>query len=225
MERVKLVVHPREEVGSRNVRRLRKEGLVPGVLYGAGKEARPLSVDEKSLREAFGTSSGLHAVVDITFEGQKTAHVAVLKEYQVDHVRSVVTHVDFHEVKLTDPIEADVAVVLEGTPAGVKLGGILEVLTREVTLKALPTEIPDHISFDVSALEVGDVAHVSDLAIPEGVQILDDLDETLCTVQMPRAVVEPGEGEEGEEGELAPAEEGAEPEVIDPHKQEGSESE
>jgi large subunit ribosomal protein L25 len=229
MERVKLVVHPRSESGTRAVKRLRKQGLIPGVLYGAGKPAAALSVDERELRAAVSTEAGLHAVLDITFEGQKTAHVAVLKEYQLDNVRHVVTHVDFHEVKLTEPIEAKVTVAIEGECAGVKMGGILDVLLREITARALPTHMPDHVTLDVTDLEMGDVAHVRDLVVPEDITVLDDPDDAVCTVLVPRKVVEVEaeleEGEEEEEGEAA-AEEPTEPEVVgSPKRDEGGAAE
>jgi large subunit ribosomal protein L25 len=183
------------------------------VLYGHGKAAHPLAVDERALREAISGPAGLHAVIDVTFAGQKTAHTVVLKEYQLDGVKRVVTHVDFQEVKLTDPIEADVEVVFEGDAAGVKMGGVLDVLVREVTVKALPMEVPEHLVLDVSAFEVGDVGHVSDLVVPEGVEILAGPDEALCSLQLPRKVVLTEEEEEAEAEAAATDEEGG-PEVI-----------
>lgn len=215
MERVKLVAHPRIEAGSRAVRRLRKEGMIPGVLYGHGKAAHMFSVRDRDLREAIHRGGGMNAVFDVVFEGHKTSHTAVIKDYQLDGVRHVVTHVDLHEVKLSEPIEASVAVVLEGQPAGVKLGGILDVLVREITVKALPMQIPEKVTLDVSALEMGDVARVGDLVLPDDVEVLDELDEPLCTVLVPRKATLSAE-EEAAEAEEAAAEAGgeAEPEVI-----------
>jgi large subunit ribosomal protein L25 len=213
MERVKLEVQPRVDVGSRAVRRLRKQHLVPGVLYGHGKAAHPLTVDERVLRDAVSGPAGLHAVMDISFAGQKTSHTAVVKEYQLDGVKRVVTHVDFQEVKLTDPIEAEVTVVFEGDAAGVMVGGVLDVLMREVTIKALPMAIPERLVLDVSALEVGDVGHVRDLVLPEGAEILNDPDEVLCSLMMPRVAVATEEEEEAA-AEAAAVAEAAGPEVI-----------
>lgn len=216
MERVRLVAHPRSEAGSRAVRRLRKQGMIPGVLYGHGKPAHLLSIGDRDLRDAIQQGGGMNAVLDITLEGQKTSHTAVIKDYQLDAVRHVFTHIDFHEVKLSEPIEATVAVVVEGQAAGVKMGGILDVLVREVNVRALPMEIPEKVVIDVSALEIGDVARVSDLVMPGEVEILDDADEAICSVLVPRKVVLSAE-EEAAEGEEAAAEEAAadaEPEVI-----------
>lgn len=216
MERVKLVAHPRTEAGSRAVRRLRKQGMIPGVLYGHGKAAHLLSIGDRDLRDAIQQGGGMNAVLDITLEGQKTTHTAVIKDYQLDGVRHVVTHVDFHEVKLSEPIEATVAIAVDGQPAGVKLGGILDVLLREITVKALPMEIPEKVVLDVSALEMGDVARVADLVLPETVEVMDAPDEVVCTVLVPRKAVLTPE-EEAAEGEEAAAEEAAaeaEPELI-----------
>jgi large subunit ribosomal protein L25 len=216
MERVKLVAQPRTDAGSRNARRLRKQGLIPGVLYGHGKAAHLLTVGERDLRDAIHSGGGTNAVLDITIEGQKTSHTAVIKDYQLDGVRHVVTHIDFHEVKLSEPIEATVPVVLEGQPAGVKLGGILDILVREITVKALPMQIPERVVLDVTALEMGDVAHVADLDLPDDVEVLDDADEPICSVLVPRkATLTPEEEEAAAEAEaLEGAAAGAEPEVI-----------
>jgi large subunit ribosomal protein L25 len=208
MDRVKLVVQPRDAGGSREARRLRRQGLIPAVLYGAGKPAVSIAVDEHALRAAVTTGAGLHAVLDVVIEGHKQAHVAIVKEYELDKVKHVVTHVDFQEIKLTERIESDVTITFEGTPVGVRLGGgLLDVVTREVTVSALPTDVPEHIAFDVEGLDVGEVAHVSDLHVPDTVTILDDPDEVVCSVLAARVA----EVEAGEEGE-APAP--AEPEVV-----------
>ena len=120
-DRVTLEVTARDsdQVGSRRVRRLRKEGLIPGVLYGKG-HARAILVKERELRTALTTSSGLHAIVDVVIQGQTTPHHAVLKDYQRHPIRGTLTHVDFHEVRLDRPIQATVAVQLVGDSPGAK---------------------------------------------------------------------------------------------------------
>ena len=136
MERVKLVVHPRTETGSRAVRRLRKQGMIPGVLYGHGKAAHMHQRRRPRPARRAPPGGGMNAVLDIIFEGQKTAHTAVIKDYQLDGVTHVVTHVDFHEVKLDEPIEATVAVVFEGQ-AGRRQDWAASstILMREITVK------------------------------------------------------------------------------------------
>jgi large subunit ribosomal protein L25 len=217
MDRVKLVVQHRSETGTRNAKRLRAAGLIPGVLYGAGKPALPLVVESRELRSAVTTDAGTHAVIDVLFEGTKTAHVAIVKDMQLDAVRHVVTHVDLQEIKLTDKIETTVVVHFEGTPHGVKMGGMLDINTHEVTVVGLPTDIPEHLDVDVEALEMGDVAHVSDLIVPENIQVLDDPDEVVCSVLAPKIVEEEVEEVEGEAA-------ATEPEVVGkPEAEEGAE--
>ena len=216
-ERVTLQVSEREadQLGSRRVRRLRKEGLIPGVLYGKG-HARAFVVGERELRAALTGSSGLHAILDVVIEGQKTPPHAVLKEYQQHPIRGTLTHVDFHEVRLDQPIQATVNIQLVGESPGAKQGGVVQQVTREIRVEALPTAIPEHIEVDMAPLEVGEILRVVDLPAFEGVTYLDDPETVLANCSMPRGIAEleeaeAAEGEEGEEGgEAAEGEPGAE---------------
>jgi large subunit ribosomal protein L25 len=212
-DRVTLEVSERgaDQVGSRNVRRLRKDGLVPGVLYGKGS-TRAIVVKERELRNALTGPSGLHAIVDVVIEGQTTPHHAVLKEYQRHPIRGTLTHVDFHEVRLDRPIQATVNVLLVGESPGAKQGGVVQQVTRELRVEALPTAIPEHIEGDVSSLEVGGTVRVADLPAIDGVTYLDDPETVLANCSIPRGITELEEAEaaEGEEGEEA-GESGAEP--------------
>jgi large subunit ribosomal protein L25 len=212
-ERVKLVVQNRSILGSSESRRLRRQGLIPGVLYGR-EQPIAISVAERDLRQALTGAGGTHAVLDVVVDGG-SAHSSVLKEYQLDNVRGYITHIDLLEVRLNQPISASVSVTLVGESAGVKEGGVLTQVTNTVNVEALPLEIPDHLEFDVSGLEIGDSARLSQLHVPEGVTLLDDPEETvIASVAMPRVEEEPEEAEEeaveGEEaaaeGEEAPAE-------------------
>ena len=212
-ERVKLVVQERESRGTRPSRRLRRDGLIPGVLYGQGKPPHAICVPERELRRVLTGAGGLHAILDVVLEGQTDAHHAVLKEYQQDPIRGRLTHVDFHEVRLDRPIQAQVAVQLIGEPAGVNEGGVLSQVTREVTVEALPMQIPEHLELDVSRLAIGESMRVGDLEAVEGVAFLDDPETVLANVTLPTQVVEPeeeleeeeaAEGVEVPEGEEAP---------------------
>ena len=208
-ERIRLEVKERDDCGSRPSRRLRREGFVPGVLYGSGNP-RPFIVDERTLRRALGGDHGTHAILDVVLEGQQRAHHAVLKDYQLDPRRSSLLHVDLHEVRLDRPIQAQVAVELFGTPKGVGLGGLLSQIVREITVEALPMAMPDRFELDVTELDIGDQVHVSNLEAPEGATILDELDTVVATVAAPRRMDLPEdevaeEEIEGEEGELAEA--------------------
>jgi large subunit ribosomal protein L25 len=203
-ERVKLEVTEREGRGSADARRLRRKGFVPGVLYGRGKAPHAFSVPERELRRALSGDSGLHAIVDVVLAGQKTAHPAVLKDYQQEVPSGRLAHIDLHEVRLDQPIQAEVSIELVGESAGVKEGGVLSQVQREIRVEALPLEIPDRLELDVSAMAIGDTLRLVDLPATEGVTYLDDPEETvLATVTAPTVIVEPEpEEEELEEGEL-----------------------
>ena len=216
-ERIKLEVKPREARGSAESRRLRAGGLVPGVLYGGGKQPHPFTVEERELRRVLTGEHGLHAILDVVFDGQKTAHHAVLKEYQLDPVRARLLHIDLHEVRLDQAIQTQVVVELVGESEGVKEGGVLTQVTREVNVEALPMEVPDKLELDISAMVIGDSLRVADLRVPQGVTLLDDPEETVLAtvtpptkVELPEEVVE--EEEELVEGEVPEEElpEGAE---------------
>jgi large subunit ribosomal protein L25 len=206
-ERQRLEVKERERLGSAESRRLRKQGLVPGVLYGK-TTARAIAVGERDLRAALTGPSGLHAVLDVVLEGQTTTHPSILKEYQRDPVRGYLRHVDLQEVRLDVAIQATVQVHLVGgeDAPGVKEGGVLSAPTTSLNVEALPLEVPESIEADVSRLEMGGALRLEDIPTLEGVTFLDDPHETvLATVTAPMREIEPEveevEGEEGEPGE------------------------
>ena len=206
-ERIKLTVKERESRGSADARRLRKEGFIPGVLYGKGKSSYAIFVPERDLRRVLTGAGGLHAILDVVLEGQATTHASILKDYQQDPIKGRLLHIDLQEVRLDQPIQATVTVLLVGESAGVKEGGVLSQVTREINVEALPMEIPEHIDLDVSGMAIGDTLRLADLSPIEGVTYLDDPEETvLANVTQPRVEEEPEtveavEGEEGEEGE------------------------
>ena len=215
-DRTKLVVTQRERLGSAESRRLRREGLVPGVLYGNG-EPVAICVAERELRRALTGSAGLHSILDVEIDGKGKTHASILKEYQVDPVRGGVTHVDLQEVRLDQTIRASVSVQLLGAEdaPGVREGGVLSQPLREVTAEALPLEVPERLEIDVSEMEVGGTLRVSDLSAPEGVTLVDDPELVVATVTAPTRVVEPEEVLEGEEGEAVEGEESAEGEAAE----------
>jgi large subunit ribosomal protein L25 len=230
-DRLKLEVRARDESGSRNSRRLRADGFIPGVLYGKG-HTRAIVVPERELRAAMTGPSGLHAILDVVIEGQTTVHASILADYQQDPIRGTIAHIDLREVRLDQPIHATVAIQLVGEPAGVKTGGMLSLVARELHVEALPADVPEHIEIDVSHMEVGDVLRLADVAAMDKVTLLDDPHETvIATVSVPRGFAEleeaeaeaaeaeaaEAEGEEAAEGEGAPeasaeADESSEPE-------------
>jgi large subunit ribosomal protein L25 len=217
--RPKLTVAPRELFGSRATRRLRREGFVPGVVYGQGGEARPFQVPARELRHIL--SEG-HTLLDLELDGSKAVPV-VIKEQQHHPVRGDVLHVDCLEVRLDEEIQAEVPIELEGTDQapGVREGGVLEHVTREVTVEALPTEIPERITVDVSDMEISDTINLDSVTMPSGVKLMAEEPEeiTIATLSPPRVEEEPepeveeeaelvGEGEEAPEGEEAAEAEG-----------------
>ena len=229
-ERIQLGVKARESAGSAESRRLRAAGMIPGILYGGGKKAHPFVVDERELRRVLTGDHGLHAILDVVFDGQKTAHHAVLKDYQLDPVRPRLLPVDLHEVRLDQVIQAQVDVEPIGESPGVKEGGVLTLVLREVNVEALPMEVPDRLELDISGMSIGDSLRISDLRAPGGATILDDPEAVVLNVTPPTKIEEPEvEEEELEEGELPEgeeaAEEGAEPEAEGETAEEGDESE
>jgi large subunit ribosomal protein L25 len=211
-ERVRLEVAERDSRGSAESRRLRKQGLIPGVLYGRGKTPHAISVPERELRRVLTGPSGLHAILDVVLEGQKTVHPSILADYQQDPVRGTIAHIDLREVRLDRPIQASVVVHLVGEAEGAKVGGVVSLVQRELNVEALPMNVPEHLDADVTAMNIGDVLRLEDLRAPEGVTFLDDPHETvIVTVSAPRVEVEP-EVEELEEGEEAEGEAAAEEE-------------
>ena len=190
---------------------MRREGLVPGVVYSGGSEAKPFQVSEREVRSLFSEGA---ALFDLEIEGSKAVPV-VVKEQQHHPVRGSIQHLDLMQVKLDEAIQAEVVIELEGVDSapGVRGGGVLEHVTREITIEALPTEIPDNIVVDVSAMEINDTLQLSAVAIPDGVKFVAEEPEeiTIVTLSPPRVEeVAPeveeeaelvGEGEEGAEGE------------------------
>jgi large subunit ribosomal protein L25 len=205
-ERVRLEVQKRDARGSAASRRLRREGLIPGVLYGRGNTPHPFCVPERVLRKALTGPAGLHAILDVVLDGQKTTHSSILKDYQQDVISGRLAHIDLQEVRLDQPIQAQVVIELVGEAQGSIEGGVLSQVTREINIEALPLEVPERIEVDVTAMQMGDTLRLSDVAVPEGVKFLDDPEETVvATVTVPTQIIEPEpEEEELEEGVEVP---------------------
>jgi large subunit ribosomal protein L25 len=181
---ITLTVQSRDSRGRSEVKKLRAKGLLPGVIYGTGIEPLALSVPRAELLRVL-HAHGAHPLVTIKVEGGQE-YLALVKDLQIDHVRQLALHVDFHRVQADKPVQTEVEVRLLGEPAGVKLGGILDITTRLVAIEALPRDLPEAIELDVSDMEMGDVKRVSDLQAPSGVTILTDLEESLASVVAPR---------------------------------------
>jgi large subunit ribosomal protein L25 len=206
----KLDVRSRAADGSRAARRLRRSGRVPGVVYGGGGDAVGFDVDARDLRLAL---AGSGAVLDLSVDGAKATPV-VLKEAQRDPVRGQTVHIDLLRVRLDEAIHAVVPLELEGVDdaPGVKEGGILEQIVRELNVEALPTAIPEAIVHAVGEMQIGETIGLDEVVMPEGVVLLDEVEEVVvATLSPPRLQAEAeeleaetelvGEGEEGAEAE------------------------
>jgi large subunit ribosomal protein L25 len=196
-----LKVAPRANYGSRASRRLRGEGEVPGVVYAGGEDAVSFQVSEREIRNILLEGA---ALFDLEVEGSKAVPV-VIKDQQLHPVRGSIQHIDLQQVNLKEAIQADVAIELEGADdaPGVKASGVLEHVTHEITVEALPTDIPDRILVDVSAMEINDTLQLSAVTAPEGVTfIADDPDEITIVNLSPPRVEEVVETEVEEETEL-----------------------
>jgi large subunit ribosomal protein L25 len=215
MQQETLRAAKRDEMGSRPARRIRREGRVPAVVYGAKLDPMSISVDGRELNAALRTEAGLNALINVVVDGGDEV-LAVAREIQRDPVRGDITHLDLIEVSLDTAIEAEVHIDYVGTPLGVREeDGFVEAIETTVAIRALPTAIPSSIEVDINALGIYDTLKVADLPVIEGVTYTTDPDRPLVTVLPPTAEEEPEpevvEGLELEEGERAEAIEGEEP--------------
>ena len=210
MERLSINAEKREVQGKGSARSLRREDMIPAVLYREGK-AQSIKLARKELAKLINTISGEQVIVDLHFaDGEKK--LALLKDYQVDPVSRELLHTDFFEVSLTETIRVTVHVVAVGEPVGVKRdAGILQRALREVEIECLPDKIPGKIEIDISKLELGQSVHVSDLKFEEGIKVLTDPGDVIVTVLAPLA-------EEAPAAEAAVA--AVEPEVAKKGKKE-----
>jgi PTH1 family peptidyl-tRNA hydrolase len=223
-QRTSLTLEPRDDKGSRATRRLRRGGYVPGVVYGIGGDTTSFKVEARKLRSVLAEG---HALFDIELDGSQRQPV-IVKEQQKDPVKGRVIHLDLLKVRLDQTIQSTVPLELEGIEEapGVKEGGVLEHVTRELNIEALPTDIPDRIVANVSALGIAETMTLELVTPPAGVTLLDDLETVVATVTAPSEIEEPEEVEEeaelvGEEAEAAEGEAPAEGEKEEGKPEEG----
>jgi large subunit ribosomal protein L25 len=219
MDRVKLQVRPRDGRGSKDAKALRAAGDIPGVIYSATTETQAIVVNARALRQA--VSGGLHTILDVTLDGDGATRPVLIKDLQLDPVRGRVVHIDLHEIRLDQVIQTVIPVQLEGHAEGVNMGGALNQPVHELHVDALPADLVDFITVDVSALEIGQSIRLSDLQAPPGITFTDDLESTvIATIAAPvsdeelmtEAELEAEAEAEAEAAEAAEAgEEGAEP--------------
>ncbi|MBT8200026.1 MAG: 50S ribosomal protein L25 [Acidimicrobiia bacterium] len=211
MSQIALKAEKRPAAGSRAAGRLRRSGMVPANVYGSGLDPMSVAVNAQELWAVLHSEAGANAVIDLDVEG--TSVTTLAREIQRHPVRGDIVHLDFIKVSLTETVEAEVVIDFVGEPIGVQEDdSIVETIRNTVQLEALPNSIPSSIEVDISHMATNDVLRVGDLPVMEGVTYLDDEEQPLITVTIPRAVIaEPEEGEEGFEGEEGvEGEEGAE---------------
>ena len=214
MERMSISVEKREEVGKGAARSLRRNNMIPAVIYRAG-DSLPVQFSKKDLARFINATAGEQIMVDLQF-GDGSSRFALMKDYQTDPVDGELLHADFFEVSLTEEVEVTVHITLVGEPIGVRRdGGILQYLLREIEVECLPDKITGHIEVDVSNLEIGQSIRVGDLRPGEGIKVLNDPDEVIINIVAP-AVEEAAPVE-------AAAPEIKEPEIIKKGKKEEEE--
>jgi len=216
MEQQLLEAKLRTKKGKVYSRKLRKEGLIPAVLYGGKKESLPVEVNVRDLEKIFLTGEGSNVIINLQLSNVNgnPVETVLIKDFQQDPITRAFLHVDFLRVSLREKITAHVPLVLVGEAPGVKEAGILEHFLRELTIRCLPLEIPHHIEVNVSQLIIGESIHVRDLKIPEGIEVLSDPDQVVVTIGVPSKL-------EAEEVVAAPTV--TEPEVISKGKEEEEE--
>jgi large subunit ribosomal protein L25 len=213
MERHSIEVETRTETGKGAARKIRRNGQIPGVVYGRGNEPKSIKVNPQDIEKILFSN----AIIDLSFAEEDSGETTVIiKDFQRDVIKRNLLHVDFQFISMDEKITVSVPLNLEGTAAGVHEGGVLQQLIRNIEIDALPAEIPSEITLDISELEMGDSLAVSDLELPEGIDLVTDIDEVIVTVVTPTELIEEEEEEEEEEF--------LEPEVIG-EEEEGEEGE
>jgi large subunit ribosomal protein L25 len=184
MDTITIAAKPRSETGSHAVSRLRRDGKVPGVVYGHQfASPLPIVIESRDLRSAL-SGHNINSVFTLEIEGRGATPV-MIHERQLDVVSHHLLHIDLYAVNLTEAVEANVTVVAVGNAPGVKEGGVLDIVLREIAVEALPGSIPEQIEVDVSELNIGDNIHVRDLKVPEGVTIVEDENDIVLSVLAP----------------------------------------
>lgn len=185
MEKMALTAQVREKAGKGVARGLRRNQMVPAVLYSHGKST-PISMGNKEMTKILNTEGGEHALINLTLEGPGAGEkLALIKDYEIDPRSGKLMHVDLMEVAMNEKVKITVAVHVAGNAIGVKEGGIFQYGLRTLEIECLPNLIPEHIEVDISALKVNESLHVRDIKVVEGIRILTDGDSTVATIQPP----------------------------------------
>lgn len=183
MKQVTLSSFIREETGKKTAKKLRKKGLIPSIIYGPHIDPIPIYVKFNELESILNKHKGETLLFNLKIENEKFSKIqAILKEYQIDPVTDKIIHIDFLAIHEKNLITIDVPLEFIGKPIGITKGGVLEILLHELSIECLPSNIPDKIQVDISNLDIGDVLHVKDIKVPEGVKVIKDPEETVVTI-------------------------------------------
>lgn len=208
MDLINFSVKPRTTKGDGPARALRREGLAPAVLYGAKTDPIMLSVDSHDMEQLLKTASTGQTLLNIQIEGFEAPKPAIIKEMQRNVLTGEILHVDFYEVDMNRKIRVQIPITTTGKSQGVEMGGVLQIIRREVEVLCYPNQIPDEIVVDITEIELGESVHLEDLPLAEGLEIPHDTNFTVLTILAPKAAeeeeIEEEEGEELAEGEEAP---------------------
>ena len=188
MATASLAATPRSATGKGAARSLRRDGQVPAIIYGHAREAQSLAINTRELERLLNRVSAETTVIELSLDGRVTR--TLIREIQRHPFKRTIIHVDFQELVAGEKVTVDVPIVIVGTAAGVREGGILDQVMRELSVEVDPMNIPNHIDVDVTELTIGHSVHVSDLVLPEGVTVLDDPDATVAVVSAPKVVEE-----------------------------------
>lgn len=203
MTRLQLKYSERSDLLKSATKKLRNDGKVPATMYGKKHDASSIAVDAEAVKLLL-KGGGRLSVIDMKQEGKKSAQSVMIKDIQRHPISKNILHIDFLTVALDEPVHASVPIVTHGEAPGTKMGGILEIITSLVEIKALPTDIPAHIEVDVSEMQVGDHVTIADLTIPEGAEVLSQhTDAIVVAVRVPHVRVEEEPEAEEVEGEEA----------------------
>lgn len=212
MSEVAIEVETRQEKGSNASRRLRNEGKVPAVVYGSNLDSAAITVNRRRVIELLQEAGGENAIFLLTL-GKEKRH-AMIREMQVDPITNRIEHIDFQRIDMSEKVTVEIQVELVGTPVGVKQdGGLVDFITRTVSVECLPTDIPTELELDISALHIGQHLEAKDLTMPDKVQLVEDEDKVIVAVAAPR-LAEEDEEAEGDEGEALLEKEEEEPDVV-----------
>ena len=217
MATVSLNADARDTKGKGAARTLRSQGQVPAVIYGHGRDPQPLALNARDLDKMLSHIQAESTVIEVTVGGQTAK--TLIREIQRHPIKRQILHVDFQALVAGEKVTVSIPIVLLGVPEGVRLeGGVLDQTLREIEIEVDPSNIPDHVEYDITNMVIGDSVHISDLKVPEGVEVIDDPETSVAVLAAPRAVIEEvaavAEPVEGEAGAVA------EPEVIGRGKEE-----